>query len=247
MLTIYLRTAMRAVTSCGKNLRPTAHPPTGLSPATWPVGYPPRFIPSSRTLRTSVWPVGVYEQIEGPQVNAGRSDIAIELPEGSGWDWNVLACDGGRFRLGAGPTSPVTTTWDRSFTETAFISRPADFEDPVIRAVASEELPALSRRMPTRSGRLRSERRQDGTRHLAGRLTAGSEDRPRGDPDHPHNTRGSARSATARAARREAAGASRPPGDHGSLRHDRRRRCGRGRWARRWTWRSRPTTSTPSA
>ncbi len=32
-------------------------------------------------------------------MNAGRSDIAIELPEGSGWDGNVLTRDGGPVAL----------------------------------------------------------------------------------------------------------------------------------------------------
>ncbi len=79
-------------------------------------------------------------------MKAGRSDIAIELPEGSGWDWNVLAWDGGRFRLAEGADITCHHDLDLTFTNPAFVCRPADFEDPVFRTVTSEELPALARR-----------------------------------------------------------------------------------------------------
>jgi hypothetical protein len=54
-------------------------------------------------------------------VNAGRSDIAIELPEGSGWDWNVLARDGGRFRLAEGAGITRHHDLKPTFTNPAFV------------------------------------------------------------------------------------------------------------------------------
>ncbi|MEU9091501.1 hypothetical protein [Streptomyces sp. NPDC048428] len=68
------------------------------------------------------------------------------MPEGSGWDWNVLAWDGGRFRLAEGAGITSHHDLEPTFTKPAFVCRAADFEDPVFRTVTSEELPALSHR-----------------------------------------------------------------------------------------------------
>lgn len=90
-LAIYWYTAMRAVTSYEKIfIQQPANPRESALRPGQPgyLGDLPlqggRFVP--------LYNLSVYtNRLTAPQVNAGRSDIAIELPEGSGWDGNVLA------------------------------------------------------------------------------------------------------------------------------------------------------------
>lgn len=71
MLAIYLYAAVRAAASQEKNLPSAVREHPGLTFVTWAVRVPQLFTRSSGTLPTSVQPVGVYEQMEGPWAYAG--------------------------------------------------------------------------------------------------------------------------------------------------------------------------------
>ncbi|MFE9809704.1 hypothetical protein ACFYRN_42930 [Streptomyces sp. NPDC005227] len=69
-----------------------------------------------------------------------RPHATIELPEGSWWDWEVLAWDSGQFRFTADDDLRYHHGLELAFTAPLFISCPATFHDPVFRAPTPEEL-----------------------------------------------------------------------------------------------------------
>ncbi|MEU8793697.1 hypothetical protein [Streptomyces sp. NPDC048643] len=76
-----------------------------------------------------------------------RPHAAIELPEGSWWDWDVLAWDSGQFRLAAGYDLSYHHGMELAFTSPLFVSCPATFHDPVFRAPTLEELLRVQRQL----------------------------------------------------------------------------------------------------
>ncbi len=76
-----------------------------------------------------------------------RPHAAIELPEGSWWDWEVLAWDSGRFRLAADYDLSYHHGLELVFTAPLFVSCPAAFHDPVFRAPTPEELLRAGRQL----------------------------------------------------------------------------------------------------
>lgn len=78
-------------------------------------------------------------------MDVGPPHAAIELPEGSWWDWDILAWDGGRFRLAADFDLTYHHGLELVFTAPLFVSCPAVFQDPVFRAPTPEELLRVTR------------------------------------------------------------------------------------------------------
>ncbi|MBL1100473.1 hypothetical protein [Streptomyces coffeae] len=70
---------------------------------------------------------------------------AIRLPEGSWWDWDVLASDSGAFRPAAGPDLTYGHGRELLLRDPAFVSCPTAFHDPVFRAPTPEEPAAVTR------------------------------------------------------------------------------------------------------
>ncbi|MCF3132080.1 hypothetical protein [Streptomyces olivochromogenes] len=62
----------------------------------------------------------------------------IELPEGSWWDWDIVAWDSGRLRLGAGHDISYAHRLELVFSDPVFVTCPAAFQDPVFRAPTPE-------------------------------------------------------------------------------------------------------------
>ncbi|MET9592040.1 hypothetical protein ABZY45_13920 [Streptomyces sp. NPDC006516] len=89
----------------------------------------------------------LFEKIEGLKVDIEHPHAAIEVPEGSWWDWDVLAWDGGQFRLAAGSDLSYHHGLELAFTDPVFVSCPADFHDPFFRAPTPEELLKVTRQL----------------------------------------------------------------------------------------------------
>lgn len=71
----------------------------------------------------------------------------IRLPEGSWWDWDVIAWSPGEFRLAAGHDLAYHHGLELVFHDPALVSCPAMFHDPVFRAPSSEELVRVARQL----------------------------------------------------------------------------------------------------
>ncbi|MEV8225726.1 hypothetical protein AB0P41_06570 [Streptomyces sp. NPDC079167] len=63
----------------------------------------------------------------------------IQLPEGSWWDWDVIAWDAGELRLAAGYDLSYHHGLELVFGDLVFAGCPAMFSDPEFRAPTSEE------------------------------------------------------------------------------------------------------------
>lgn len=68
-----------------------------------------------------------------------RRHTAIQLPEGSWWDWEVIAWDACQMRLAAGHDLTYHHGLELVFEDPALVSCPAMFHDPVFRAPTTEE------------------------------------------------------------------------------------------------------------
>ncbi|MFF2522627.1 hypothetical protein [Streptomyces liangshanensis] len=79
--------------------------------------------------------------------DAGQPHPALALPEGTWWDWDVLAWDAGRFLLAAGHDLSYHHGLELVFTAPLFVSCPAAFHDPVFRAPTPEEVATITRRL----------------------------------------------------------------------------------------------------
>ncbi|MGW4567028.1 hypothetical protein ACWEN3_33080 [Streptomyces sp. NPDC004561] len=71
---------------------------------------------------------------------AGRT-----LPEGSWWDWDVLAWDAGQLRLAAGHDLAHHHGLEVAFVGPLFVSCPFAFQDPAFRPPTAEETDRLAR------------------------------------------------------------------------------------------------------
>ncbi|WP_407547720.1 hypothetical protein QOM21_01835 [Streptomyces sp. Pv4-95] len=72
---------------------------------------------------------------------------AIQLPEGSWWDWEVIAWDAGRLRLAAGHDLTYHHGLELVFGDPAFVSCPAMFHDPAFRPPTAEESMRVTRQL----------------------------------------------------------------------------------------------------
>ncbi|AKN72376.1 hypothetical protein QR97_23720 [Streptomyces sp. PBH53] len=72
-----------------------------------------------------------------------------KLPEGSWWDWEIIACDAGRLRLAAGYDLSHHHGLEAIFTDPLFVSCPPSFQDPVFRPPTPEETARLARGLGT--------------------------------------------------------------------------------------------------
>jgi hypothetical protein len=78
-------------------------------------------------------------------VDTERQHAAIQLPEGSWWDWEVIAWDAGQFRLAAGYDLTYYHGLELVFSDPTFVSCPAMFHDPVFRGPTNDEVLRVTR------------------------------------------------------------------------------------------------------
>ncbi|MFJ8188102.1 hypothetical protein [Streptomyces sp. NPDC096105] len=71
----------------------------------------------------------------------------IELPEGSWWDWDIVAWEPGRLRLGAGHDISYAHGLELVFGDPVFVTCPAAFQDPVFRAPTPDEVRLIARQV----------------------------------------------------------------------------------------------------
>ncbi|MFJ8769761.1 hypothetical protein [Streptomyces clavifer] len=76
-----------------------------------------------------------------------REQAGVQLPEGSWWDWEVLAWNAGQFRLAAGNDLTYHHGLELVFSDPAFVSCPVMFHDPVFRVATSQELVRVVRQL----------------------------------------------------------------------------------------------------
>ncbi|MCF3180220.1 hypothetical protein IPZ70_09745 [Streptomyces polychromogenes] len=70
---------------------------------------------------------------------------AIQLPEGSWWDWDVVAWDSGQLTLAAGHDLAYHHGLELVFGDPLFASCPSAFHDPTFRAPTADELRRVTR------------------------------------------------------------------------------------------------------
>ncbi|MFD5413484.1 hypothetical protein [Streptomyces nojiriensis] len=75
---------------------------------------------------------------------------AIQLPEGSWWDWDVVAWDSGQLRLAAGYDLAYHHGLELVFGDPFFVCCPAVFYDPIFRAPTADELLRVTRQVGER-------------------------------------------------------------------------------------------------
>ncbi|MFJ5990886.1 hypothetical protein [Lentzea sp. NPDC092896] len=71
----------------------------------------------------------------------------VELPQGSWWDWDVVSCNAGELRLGAGTDLAYHHGLELVFHDPVLIRCPAAFQDPVFRAPSPDEVLAVTRQL----------------------------------------------------------------------------------------------------
>ncbi|MER5864872.1 hypothetical protein [Kitasatospora sp. NPDC002040] len=71
----------------------------------------------------------------------------IQLPEGSWWDWDVVAWDAGCLRLGAGYDLSYHHGLELVFDDPVFVMCPPRFHDPVFRRPTPDEVRTVSRQV----------------------------------------------------------------------------------------------------
>ncbi|MCM2578017.1 hypothetical protein [Streptomyces meridianus] len=69
----------------------------------------------------------------------------ITLPEGPWWDWDVVAWERGRLRLGAGYDLTYHHGLELVFGDVLFVSCPDSFQEPRFRAPTPDELRTVDR------------------------------------------------------------------------------------------------------
>jgi hypothetical protein len=72
---------------------------------------------------------------------------SVELPEGSWWDWDVVSCNAGELRLGAGHDLTYHHGLELVFRDPALVQCPTAFQDPVFRSPAPDETLAVTRQL----------------------------------------------------------------------------------------------------
>jgi hypothetical protein len=80
-------------------------------------------------------------------VHVERQHAAIQLPEGSWWDWDVVAWDAGQFRLAAGHDLSYHHGLELVFDGPAFVSCPSSFHDPAFRVPSPDEISKVTRQL----------------------------------------------------------------------------------------------------
>ncbi|MEU9000848.1 hypothetical protein [Streptomyces sp. NPDC048551] len=80
-------------------------------------------------------------------MSAEKLHAAIQLPEGSWWDWDVVAWDGGQLKLAADHDLTYHHGLELVFGDPVFVSCPSGFHDPVFRAPTSDELLKVTRQL----------------------------------------------------------------------------------------------------
>ncbi|MER7953583.1 hypothetical protein [Streptomyces sp. NPDC096030] len=74
-----------------------------------------------------------------------RAYDVLRLPEGNWWDWEVVAFDGSRLRLGAGHDLSYHHLLEVVFTDVSYLRCPTLFMDAVFRAPTREESAEVAR------------------------------------------------------------------------------------------------------
>ncbi|MFF3560772.1 hypothetical protein ACFYXS_12130 [Streptomyces sp. NPDC002574] len=77
-------------------------------------------------------------------------DHAVQLPEGSWWDWEVVAWQPGEFRLAAGHDLTYHHGLELVFTDPLIVTCPASFHDPAFRAPTPDEVLTVARQLGER-------------------------------------------------------------------------------------------------
>ncbi|MFD5257727.1 hypothetical protein ACFWM5_33535 [Streptomyces bobili] len=72
----------------------------------------------------------------------------IVLPDGSWWDWDIVAWDPGRLRLGAGSDISYVHGLELVFSDPVVVMCPSSFfQDPVFRAPTPDEVRLIARQV----------------------------------------------------------------------------------------------------
>lgn len=69
-----------------------------------------------------------------------ESHVAIQLPAGSWWDWDVVEWNAGRLRLGAGHDISYAHYLELVFVDPVLVRCPSSFSDPVFRVPTPDEM-----------------------------------------------------------------------------------------------------------
>lgn len=77
-------------------------------------------------------------------MTARQEQHVIELPEGSWWDWDVVAGDAGQLRLASGADLAYHHELELVFHEPLFVRCPTTFQDPAFRAPTPDEVLAVA-------------------------------------------------------------------------------------------------------
>ncbi|MFI0220233.1 hypothetical protein [Streptomyces lydicus] len=80
-------------------------------------------------------------------MEAERQHRGIQLPEGTWWDWDIIAWNAAEFRLAAGQDLAYHHGLELVFGDPTFVSCAAQFHDPAFRAASSEELERVTRQL----------------------------------------------------------------------------------------------------
>lgn len=83
------------------------------------------------------------------EVSAASSQrhSALQLADGSWWDWDVITWDGGQFRLAAGYDLSYSHGLELIFIEPLFVTCPSTFRDPVFREPTPDETSLVTRQV----------------------------------------------------------------------------------------------------
>ncbi|MFG2695729.1 hypothetical protein [Kitasatospora sp. NPDC048407] len=73
--------------------------------------------------------------------------MAVELPEGSWWDWDVVSWDPSRLVLGTGHDLTYHHLLELRFDEPELVTCPATFQDPAFRDPTPAEMARVQRQL----------------------------------------------------------------------------------------------------
>ncbi|MFI0712249.1 hypothetical protein ACH4SK_16645 [Streptomyces inhibens] len=76
-----------------------------------------------------------------------RRHAEIQLPEGSWWDWQVIAWDCGQLRLAGGHDLTYHHGLELVFDDPVFVRCPSNFHDPTFRAPSPDEILQVTRQL----------------------------------------------------------------------------------------------------
>ncbi|MFF6952857.1 hypothetical protein ACFZAD_29900 [Streptomyces iakyrus] len=78
-------------------------------------------------------------------MDIARRHAGLQLPEGSWWDWDVVAWSAGQLRLAAGHDLTYRHGLELVFDDPVFVSCPTSFNDPTFRAPTPDEMVKIDR------------------------------------------------------------------------------------------------------